>query len=305
MSSICEAFRPFAVAALALAWPGFSPALAQEAATPAAASSAPGYVLPDTETWELKAADGYPYQIFVSMPKEAPPPEGYPVLYVLDGNAMFAGFAETRRILAYTDSDVGKAIIVGIGYKTDEAYDVRRLYDFTQEFRKPMMPVQEPLAQYKTGGREEFARFILDTLRPELARRYSVDSRRQALFGHSLGGLFGLYMLYSHPTEFHAIIAASPSIWWNDQAIVAEERAFAAKLTQGKITGPVSSVRLVTGELDETAVENTDAVALAKRLEPLSAYGLRSEFEMFKGETHITVPSRSVTSTLRFAFTWP
>lgn len=30
-----------------------------------------------------------------------------------------------------------------------------------------------------------------------------------------------------------------------------------------------------------------------------------SEFELFEGETHITVPGRSVTSTLRFAFTWP
>ena len=61
----------------------------------------------------------------------------------------------------------------------------------------------------------------------------------------------------------------------------------------------------MTGELDETAVEHTDAVALARRLERLSGYGLRSEFEMFEGETHITVPSRSVTSTLRFAFEWP
>ena len=41
----------------------------------------------------------------------------------------------------------------------------------------------------------------------------------------------------------------------------------------------------MTGELDETAVEHTDAVALAKRLERLSGYGLRSEFEMFEGET--------------------
>lgn len=271
----------------------------------AAAQVAPGYVLPDTETWELEADGGYPYQIFVSVPKGTPPAEGYPVLYVLDGNAVFAGFAETRRILDYMKSDLGKTIIVGIGYKTDGAYDARRVFDFVADFQKPIMPAQQPLTKYKAGGREQFARFILDRLRPELARRYRVNPHRQALFGHSFGGLFALYMLYNHPTELHAIVAASPSIWWNDQSILAEERAFAARLTQGKVQGPISSVRVVTGELDETAVENSDAVALAKRLEPLSAYGLRSEFEMFKGETHITVPSRSVTSTLRFAFTWP
>ena len=44
----------------------------------------------------------------------------------------------------------------------------------------------------------------------------------------------------------------------------------AAKLAQGRIAAPISSQRLVTGELDETVVERTDAIALSKRLEPLS-----------------------------------
>jgi predicted alpha/beta superfamily hydrolase len=295
--------RLLAAAILALGAP-LSPPPAAAQTTPAAAPAA-GYVLPESEIWELKSDDGYPYQIFVSRPKDPPPPEGYPVLYVLDGNAMFAGFAETRRILGYMKADLGKTIIVGVGYKTEAAYDVRRIYDFVEDFRQPVPPAQAYLTQYKAGGRAQFAAFLLDRLRPELARRYSVNPHRQALFGHSFGGLFALYMLYNHPGAFHAIVSASPSIFWNDQAILAEERAFAAKLAQGKLQGPVSRLRLVTGELDETAVERTDAISLAKRLEPLSAYGLRSEFEMFEGETHITVPSRSITSTLRFAFTWP
>ena len=291
--------RALAAAILALGAPLSPPSAAAQTA-PAA-----GYVLPESETWELKSEDGYPYQIFVSRPKDPPPPAGYPILYVLDGNAMFAGFAETRRILGYMKADLGKTIIVGVGYKTEAAYDVRRIYDFVEDFRQPVPPAQTYLTKYKAGGRAQFAAFLLDRLRPELARRYSINPHRQALFGHSFGGLFALYMLYNHPGAFHAIVSASPSIFWNDQAILAEERAFAAKLAQGKLQGPVSRLRLVTGELDETAVERTDAVSLAKRLEPLSAYGLRSEFEMFAGETHITVPSRSVTSTLRFAFTWP
>ena len=59
-----------------------TPAVAEP---PAAASS--GYVLPETETWELKGGDGYPYQIFVSKPAGSAPEGGYPVLIVLDGNA--------------------------------------------------------------------------------------------------------------------------------------------------------------------------------------------------------------------------
>ena len=296
--------RALAAASAAVALALLSPPAAWAQAKPVAAA-APGYVLPESETWELKADDGYPYQILVSLPKGPPPPGGYPILYVLDGNAMFAGFAETRRILGYMKSDLGKTIVVGVGYKTEAAYDARRVYDFVEDFRQPVPPAQIYLTQYKAGGRGNFATFLLDRLRPELARRYSVNPHRQALFGHSFGGLFALYMLYNHPHAFHAIVAASPSIFWNDQSILAEERAFAAKLTAGSLQRPVSRLRLVTGELDETVVEHTDAASLAKRLEPLSAYGFRSEFEMFARETHITVPSRSISSTLRFAFAWP
>lgn len=276
------------------------------AAAQTAAPAADAYAMPQTETFELKADDGYPYQIFVSAPKGEAPPEGYPVLYVLDGNAMFAGFAEARRIQEFNLSPIGRTIIVGIGYKTDQPYDTtRRLYDFTQDFSKPIPPAQQRLAALRAGGRDKFRDFIARKLRPEIAGRYTVDPRRQSLYGHSLGGLFGLYMLFNHPNEFHAIVAASPSIWWNEQAIIAEERAFAAKLAEGKLTGVPSRIRIVTGELEESAVNTTDAQAMAKRLELLSAHGLRSQFELLGGETHISVPSRSVTSTLRFVSARP
>ena len=304
MARLRQTLIPICASAILLAAAGVSAAQAQ-APTQEAPPATTGYVLPQTEVWELAAKDGYPYQIFVSVPTGTPPPEGYPVLYVLDGNAMFAGFAETRRILEYIKSDVGQMIVVGIGYKTDKAYDLRRIYDFTEDHQNPVMPAQAYLVDYKAGGRAEFASYILETLRPELARRYSVHPHRQALFGHSLGGLFGLYMFYSHATEFNAIISASPTIFWNNQSILAEERSFASRLAEGRIPGVLGKLRLVTGALDETVVENTDAMSLARRLEPLSACGLRSEFEQFEGEVHVTVPSRSVTSTLRFAATWP
>src|SRR3546814_20571917 len=69
------------------------------------------------------------YRIFVSFPSEGKPPEtGYPVLYVLDGNASFAAFAEARRIQEYYD--IGKSIVVGVGYQTDMPYSEQRNEDF-------------------------------------------------------------------------------------------------------------------------------------------------------------------------------
>src|SRR3546814_7264749 len=79
--------------------------------------------MPSTRTFETKSDGGETYRIFVSFPKGEPPADGYPVLYVIDGNAYFASFAETRRLLEYADK--GKALVVGVGYPTDDAYDAR------------------------------------------------------------------------------------------------------------------------------------------------------------------------------------
>lgn len=83
-----------------------------------------------------------------------------------------------------------------------------------------------------------------------------------------------------------------------------EERDFAAGLQSGQIT-KVSRLMVVAGEREETSVERWEPEAFVKRMEPLSAYGLFTRSEIYVGEGHITVPSRSVTETLRFAFSWP
>ncbi len=273
-----------------------------QTAPPAAVQAGPGYVLPDTETWELRGADNYPYQIFVSKPKGAPPPRGYPVLYVLDGNAMFAGFAEARRIQSMADADVAKSIIVGIGYQTELPYADRRLFDFTGG--PAPQPWRDAFARLPNGGWDKFLDFLTITLRGEVDRRYRIDRDRQALFGHSLGGLLAIHALFTRPGAFHAIIAASPSLFWHQQEMLQEERAFAAALQAGKIQ-QVPRLMVVCGELEETAVERWDAEAFAQRMAALSGFGLRTRSEVYAGEGHLTVPSRAVPSTLRFAFASP
>jgi predicted alpha/beta superfamily hydrolase len=286
------------------------------AAVPLAAQPAPkdppGYVLPETETWELAAEGSEPHFIMVSRPAGPAPEEGYPVLYVLDGNAYFAAFAEVRRVQAgelsnpFAKPEIGRSIVVGVGYPATEfPFDVRRLYDFTPPMMEDPPPMQARLKQYPSGGQDVFLDFLVNRLRPELARRYGIDPNRQALYGHSLGGLFALHVLYTRPGAFSAIIAASPALGWNEQAILAEEREFAQRLAEGEIAGRVPRLLLLAGEDEERRDLLWDAEALARRLEPLSAHGLRSQFRELDDEVHVTVPGRSVTMALRFAFERP
>lgn len=270
-------------------------------ATPAASAqtppAGPPYAMPSTQMFDVKSDGDETYRIFISYPKEEAPAGGYPVLYVLDGNAYFASFAETRRLLEYADR--GKALVVGVGYPTDDAYNARRTADFLFP-----VPTVGPPAQAKSQpdatntGRDKFLDFLTGRLRAEIGKRFKIDPDRQSLFGHSFGGLFAIHALYARPEAFQAIIAASPSLEWNVQDMLREERAFAAGLANGKIAR-TSRLMLVAGDQDRDD-DPEPARALAARLEPLSAYGLSTRYRLYEDEIHITVPARAVTDTLRF-----
>lgn len=261
------------------------------------------YALPETEVWDMEAAHGETYRIYVSKPDGEVPEGGYPVLFVLDGNAMFAGFAEARRIQGVYDDGLEDMIVVGVGYPNQELYDGRRLGDFTPPLVNEAL--KSRFKDYPSGKRKQFKAFLLSELRPEISTRFPVNEDRVSLYGHSLGGLFGLHMMYSDPGAFFMIIAASPTIWWDDQAILAEERDFRARLEADPELGHGVRVKVLVGELEEIPPTVDDSRALAERLEELSIFGVRSELHLLDRETHITVPSRSVTTALRAAMEWP
>ncbi|MFV3130803.1 alpha/beta hydrolase [Niveispirillum sp. KHB5.9] len=278
---------------LALALTGLAAAQAQQAQ-----QTPPGYTMPSTHMFDITSDGGDIYRIFVSFPATEMPADGYPVLYVLDGNAMFASFAEARRIQEYYE--VGKGIVVGVGYPGDQAYDVRRLDDYTPLLVDPPPPNVRHLAKYKSGGQDKFLDFLTGKLRTEISRRYKINADRQSLFGHSLGGLVALHTLYTRPQAFHSIVAASPSLEWNDQSILKEEREFTARVLAGKVPR-TSRLMVVVGDRDIDD-EPGPAAAFMKRMDALAVHGLRSRFHRYADEGHMTVPVRAVPDTLRFAF---
>lgn len=288
--------RIAAIAALTLALPVLA---AQPQPSPPSAST-PGYTMPSTHMWDMTSDSGEVYRIFVSYPAAEidMPADGYPVLYVLDGNASFAAFSETRRI--QERYDVGKSIVVGVGYPSDKAYDTRRLNDYPPAMLDPPPAEWRHLAKFKSGGRDVFLDFLTGKLRSEIGKRYKIDLRRQSLFGHSLGGLFALHALYTRPQAFHSIVAASPSLEWNDQGVLGEERDFTERIKSGKVA-KTSRLLIVVGgrDIDDDPYM---AEAFAHRMELLSSYGLRTRFRRYDGEGHMSVPARAVTDTLRFVF---
>ena len=238
--------------------------------------------LDGSEQWTLSSAEGREYRIMVSLPEgKMPYTGGYPVVYLLDGNAYFAAFHAAKR----SQENLRVSILSGIGYRSDTPLDFRRRsFDFSP-------PVPAARNDPPQGGQDQFLDFIEQRLMPEVARRYKVDEDHRSLVGHSFAGMFATYTLFTRPHLFQQLVAISPSLWWRDHYLLAHEQAFTQQVREGRIKPLHNSLTLLMAERD-CAQEIEDAGALYRRLDALSGFGLRSSFQVEAGEDHMSVPFR-------------
>lgn len=265
---------------------------------------------PRLEQFDLRAADGTAHRIFVAQPAEPAPPAGWPVLTILDGNAIFP-----MALQALRERAVPPVALVGIGYPTEDSAEVvaRRFHDLTDQ----VPPEFERLADgtlRRTGGRDAYRAFLLETVRPAIAARLPVDAQRQALFGHSLGGLLALYLLFTRPAAFRTVVAADPSIWWNDRSILREQAAFLAQ-RPARPAPPVDLLIETSGlrERPPGAPPRTPSGPMAMMLRPgpngrevaealTGAPGLGVTFRTFPEEGHGSMRSPAIGDALSFLF---
>ncbi len=232
-----------------------------------------------------------------------------PVIYVTDASYGFGIGAQCFSLMQMS-REMPRAVVVGIGYPAaHSAKQIQglRFRDFcpTQgksyvERIRREMPGELP-DNIAPGGAAAFLSFILDELKPAIAARFPVDTKDQTHAGMSLGGLFALYALFQAPAAFQRVVALSPSIWWDERAILNDEAAFAKDAKDLKVNLFAS-----IGALEEAAyppaamVSNLyafDAVLRARKYP-----GLRFAMEVFPQETHNSVYGASLTRGLRTVF---
>ncbi|WP_107841335.1 alpha/beta hydrolase [Metasolibacillus meyeri] len=166
------------------------------------------------------AHTNYTYNINVYVPEVDMPEGGFSVVYVLDGSSYFQFVKEIVRLQSINaaKTEVFPSIIVGVGHGEDMR--MRRFYDFTAPAESYVYPEKYRGAfDGQHGGAENFSRFLEEELKPIIQADYPVNTNKQVLFGHSLGGYFALWQLFNAPTSYHKYIAISPSIWWNNHEL--------------------------------------------------------------------------------------
>lgn len=146
----------------------------------------------------------------------------FPVVYATDGNWAFDMLKGISYVLQTLPRDAPRFILVGIGYPADSprAGAVLRARDLTfpgfPEFRPVVpqfedVPVAEPGTPDTHGG-EAFRQFIASELIPLIDSTYETAVGERTYFGHSGGGGFGLFSLFTQPELFNRYVISSANL---------------------------------------------------------------------------------------------
>jgi predicted alpha/beta superfamily hydrolase len=176
----------------------------------------------------------------------------FPVLYLEDGQNLFdpaTSFIPGQywRVGETADALIAQGaiqplVIVGI-YNTGK----QRLAEYT------------PTRDRKLGGgkADKYGRLLVETLQPFIESRYRIAQgpTNKGLGGSSLGGLLTIYLGMQYPQVFGKLAVLSPSVWWNQRAIL--KSVAGAKLPQQR---PRIWLDVGTNEGGTRTVENVTSL---------------------------------------------
>ncbi len=234
--------------------------------------------------FDLDSFDGQRhYRLWVGKPERPAPLAGYPVLWMLDGNAAIG--ALNPELLKQLSA--GQApLLVAVGYQTDQRIErSSRTYDYTPTIHG-QTPQLDPLTGQPSGGVDEFFELLRHRMRPIIERSVPIDLTRQTLWGHSYGALAVLHALFNHPAEFSDYVAASPSLWWHEGAILSEAAGLQQRLGNSR-----PRLLLLRGDREPTAPgcqTGDDGVRQARTLamDLAKIPSVQVRFEQFIGLGH-------------------
>ena len=232
----------------------------------------------------LKSKSGEKYKIFIARQKNVARYDR--VVFMVDANAQVAMFLNSyAKIYANGAKQNAKAVpklsktvlIVGIGYDSPLAYDIKRR-------TRDLTPAASGEEYANGGGAAEFYDFIKDELFPLVDKKYSTAKSDKIYFGHSFGGLFGIYALLRDDGIFDEFFIASPSLWWGESQLIRDT------LEEGKLRSNLKAkfIMLVAGsrEMRKGKTDKAGILKAADLAEILKTKGLSCEFRLYEGASH-------------------
>jgi len=219
-----------------------------------------------------------------------------PLIVCLDAPWTFGTIVDATRVMSMA-SEAPEAIVVGLGFVTDSMseYSRQRARWFTPtQWVPPPATGVKGVAVEECGRALELAELIREQLLPPVAADHPIGERW--LVGHSFSALAGLTFLFDDPTLFDRWLLASPSIWWDDRAILAIEQKYAASHDD------LAADLFISAGTDEQLAPYdmaANAKLLADRLRTCEYPSLRVASVELDGATHASTIGAAVGAGLR------
>lgn len=216
----------------------------------------------------------------------------YPVIYVLDGS-IDEDFLHIVGLVHYNSfpwiNRVPKSIVVGIA-------NVDRRRDFTTpssiDSDKKVIPTN--------GGSARFIAFIEKELQPFVNAKYKTNTSK-TIIGQSLAGLLATEILFTKPQLFDKYIIVSPSLWWNNGALLNQSPS----ILQESFSYP-TAVYVGVGKEGLTPTSNhvmeVDANILADKIQQTKSKKVQVYFDYLPNENHATVTHSAVFNAFRILY---
>lgn len=221
-------------------------------------------ILDENRTLNIYLPDGYTNK------------DTYPVIYLLDGSAN-EDFLHIVGLVQFYNMTfkMPKTIIVGIA-------NIDRKRDFTHQSKNAALKKTYPT----TGGSAKFIDFIEKELQPYMKANYKTNDSTY-LIGQSLGGLVASEILLKKPDLFSNYIIVSPSLWWDDEALLKQ----APVLLNGK-TDQKKWVYISVGTEGKEMEEG--AAGLVKAIKNSGKKNIKIDFIPMPKENHATILHNSI-----------
>jgi len=237
----------------------------------------------------------FQYEVLLGGMPEGIPSEGpLPLLVVLDGYLMGLTTIETARLMGAV-GEVEPFVIAAVSPAGGFAVgNTRRLLDFSARCDAPeedpmfqtLLPRFEEMGidpKDAVGGSDNFRRFLVDELLPEVEKKVSIDRNRLGILGHSAGGSVLLETLLKADTPFSEYIigeAGTFLMFGTEFDLLDKALELEAVPARKAIYADSSDTMDAVGHLFKTD-------ELLERIE--KEMGVEMKVDRYQGETHTTM----------------
>jgi predicted alpha/beta superfamily hydrolase len=223
-------------------------------------------------------------KIKISLPDEYKPGSGtkYDVVYIIDGEMHFDDFLFIYKY-AKKEKFLPPLILVSLPTTYIRGVNVRDR-DFTPE---------KTIGNASSGGANIFISFLKNELIPYINNKYPA-SGENSLFGHSLGGVFTMYVLLKEPDLFTNYYCSDPAFPWNNRRIITMAEETFKNSTGLNKTLWISAV--------EETYRNVGIAKMDSVLKEMAPKGLRWKISVYPNETHMSVRLKGIYDGFKYAY---